>query len=98
MKANNVSNFFPHPFFRTSRSWKLFAVLAIVLACIALDDVPLDVQQQQAPGIVMFLIDDSGSMDWEFMCPEAEGKFRSTSDPDYEYVFANPGDHSYSSS
>lgn len=64
----------------------------IYASCIALDDVPLDVQEQAAPGIIMFLIDNSGSMDWEFSCPaELQGVFSG-----YEYVFSDAGDNTSS--
>ena len=90
-----------------AESWKTFAMLVIVVclaaaigsapvyaSCIDLDDVPLDTQEQEAPGIVMFVIDDSGSMDWEFICRgQTDGKFRGN----IEYLFANPGDNVYSS-
>jgi len=62
-------------------------------SCITIDDVPLDTQEQAAPGIVMFVIDDSGSMDWEYMCQgQIDGKFLGK----YEYIFADPGDNAYS--
>lgn len=61
-------------------------------SCIDLSDVPLDTLQQEAPGIVMFCIDDSGSMDWSMVCPppETNGVF----DENY-YIFKNPGDDHY---
>ncbi len=62
-------------------------------SCMDLADIPLDTQEQTAPGIVMFLLDDSGSMDWSTMCDpniENDGVFKG-----YEYVFANPGDDAY---
>ncbi|RJP87656.1 MAG: hypothetical protein C4518_11450 [Desulfobacteraceae bacterium] len=109
MKANNQGSSLSGRLSGIRQAWRLLAVLAVVwfgvcgvgvsrldAGCIALDDVPLDVQQQQAPGIVMFLLDNSGSMDWEFLCPEDSGVFRATSNPDYEYVFANPGDNTFS--
>ena len=53
-------------------------------------DYPLDIQTHPAPPNIMFVLDDSGSMDWEFMTPESGGKFN------YEYyVFDNPGDNAY---
>ena len=62
--------------------------------CMDLNDFPLDTLQQEAPGIVMIVIDDSGSMDWEYICQgSADGKFRGS----IEYVFADPGDNVYSS-
>lgn len=61
-------------------------------SCLDISDVPLDAQFQSAPGIIMFIIDDSGSMDWEFMCQsESNGLFSG-----YYYIFANPGDNAYS--
>ena len=33
-------------------------------SCIDLADVPLDAMEQSGPGIIMFVLDDSGSMDW----------------------------------
>ena len=53
-------------------------------------DLPLDAMLQPAPAILMFALDDSGSMDWEFMTPEIEGLFN-----DERYVFNNPGDNLY---
>ncbi|NOY68076.1 MAG: hypothetical protein GXP53_01080 [Deltaproteobacteria bacterium] len=62
-------------------------------SCISADlaDIPLDTQQQAAPGLVMFLIDDSGSMDWTYMTPQQDGVFNGK-----RYVFPNPGDNAYS--
>jgi type IV pilus assembly protein PilY1 len=64
-------------------------------SCIDLSDVPLDVLQEEAPGIIMFCIDDSGSMDWSMVCPppEPNGVF----DENY-YIFENPGDDHYTGS
>ena len=68
-------------------------VAGALASCMNLDDVPLDTMEQAAPGIVMFVIDDSGSMDWEFICQgSTDGKFRGN----YEYLFADPGDNVYS--
>ena len=36
---------------------------------------PMETKVQSAPPLVMFLMDDSGSMDWEVMTPEGDGKF-----------------------
>lgn len=36
---------------------------------------PMETKVQSAPPLVMFLMDDSGSMDWEVMTPESDGKF-----------------------
>ncbi|MHB8150431.1 MAG: PilC/PilY family type IV pilus protein [Desulfobulbia bacterium] len=61
-------------------------------ATLDISDVPLAAQVQSAPPNLMFLLDDSGSMDWEFLTPEGDGIFGS----EY-YVFDNPGDNVYSS-
>lgn len=63
-----------------------------VPAVLDISDVPLATQIQSAPPNLMFLLDDSGSMDWEFLTPEDDGIFSS----EY-YVFDNPGDNVYSS-
>lgn len=45
------------------------------VVCADLSDVPMDTQIRPAPANVLFILDDSGSMDWEFMTTENEGKF-----------------------
>ena len=60
--------------------------------CLDISDVPLDARFQGAPSVIMFVLDDSGSMDWEFMTQEDDGKFQG-----HEYVFDDPGDNVYSS-
>jgi len=35
--------------------------------CVAASDVPANAAVKPAPSLIMFLLDDSGSMDWEFM-------------------------------
>ena len=64
-----------------------------VAICVDISDSPLETQVQAAPPNIMFLIDDSGSMDWSFITPESDGKFQGSA-----YVFDNPGDNIYSSS
>jgi len=44
--------------------------------CLPISDVPLDTELQAAPANIMFILDDSGSMNWEFMTPESEGRFK----------------------
>jgi len=63
--------------------------------CVDISDTPLDARFQAAPANVMFVLDDSGSMDWTFMTPEDDGLFRPTG-PAYRYVFDDPDDHLYS--
>ena len=61
--------------------------------CVDISDIPLDVRFRSAPANIMFVLDDSGSMDWEFITPEADGLFEG-----FRYVFDNPGDNVYSDS
>ena len=55
--------------------------------CLDISDTPLDARFRAAPANIMFLLDDSGSMDWEFMTSEDDGTFQN-----YEYVFDDPGE------
>ena len=61
--------------------------------CVDIPDIPLDAWFRSAPANVMFVLDDSGSMDWEFMTTGGDGLF----DNYYYYVFdeAAPGDNVY---
>jgi len=43
--------------------------------CLPISDVPLDTELQAVPANIMFILDDSGSMNWEFMTPESQGTF-----------------------
>ena len=64
---------------------------ALEKICLDISDVPLDTQLQAAPANIMFVIDDSGSMDWEFMTTETEGIFGGN-----YYIFDDPGgDNNY---
>ena len=63
-------------------------------SCIDLADIPLDALEQAAPGLIMFVLDDSGSMDWSTMTPPTSGEDQGTFDG-MEYVFHNPGDDVY---
>jgi type IV pilus assembly protein PilY1 len=57
-------------------------------------DAPLDTRLKASPANIMFVMDDSGSMDWEVMTEELDGLF--TADGlQHEYVFDDPGDHLY---
>ena len=44
-------------------------------SCVDISDSPLSSQIQAAPASVMFILDDSGSMDWEMMTNESDGIF-----------------------
>ena len=59
--------------------------------CVDIPDIPLDAWYRSAPANVMFVLDDSGSMDWEFMTTDGDGLF----DDYYYYVFDDPGDNLY---
>ncbi|MBU0480363.1 MAG: thrombospondin type 3 repeat-containing protein [Proteobacteria bacterium] len=63
-----------------------------IVICPASDisDIPLDAQLTPAPANIIFVLDDSGSMDWEFVTRENNGLFNG-----YYYVFDNPGDNLY---
>ena len=61
--------------------------------CVDIADVPLDVRVKSAPPMVMFLLDDSGSMDWSILSPTG-GTYNG-----YNYIFDDPhGDGNYASS
>jgi Tfp pilus tip-associated adhesin PilY1 len=62
--------------------------------CADLSDIPLDTKFRAAPANIMFVLDDSGSMDWEFMTDENDGLFWAGSSRHY-YLFDNPGDNVY---
>lgn len=53
-----------------------------------ISDFPLDIQTRPAPPNIMFVLDDSGSMDWEFMTNQNNGVFSNI-----EYIFDDPGNH-----
>jgi len=62
-------------------------------SCMNLSDVPLESMEEEGPGLIMFVIDDSGSMDWSIMADpsiETNGVFQG-----YEYIFPDPGDNVY---
>ena len=72
-----------------------FTIIVTTLAgyAINISDSPMETKVQSAPPNIMFVLDDSGSMDWEFMTPENEGTFSSC-----EYLFDDPGDNTYETS
>ena len=55
-----------------------------------LADVPLDTRIRPQPAVIMFVLDDSGSMDWEFMTEEGDGLFN------WKYYLYNISDKLYS--
>jgi len=62
-------------------------------AGIDISDNPMETKVQSAPPLIMFVIDDSGSMDWEFMTEENEGLFSGR-----YYVFPESDPNAYSGS
>ena len=61
--------------------------------CVTISDIPLNSEIQAPPPNVMFLLDDSGSMDFTILMMsngETDGVFRG-----YQYVFDDPGDNVY---
>ena len=48
-----------------------------------ISDTPLEVKILSAPPNIMFVLDNSGSMDWEFMTDDVNGKFAGN----IEYLF-----------
>ena len=61
---------------------------------IQISDDPMDTQVQSAAANIMFILDNSGSMDWEFLTEDTDGKFEGN----IEYVFDDPGDNNYQTS
>jgi len=61
--------------------------------CRDISDIPLNALIKSAPANIMFVLDDSGSMDWEFITPENDGIFEGNERKYYYYVFDNPGDN-----
>ena len=59
---------------------------------IQISDDPMETQVQSGSANIMFVLDNSGSMDWEFMTAAADGKFEGS----IEYLFNDPGDNNYS--
>ena len=40
---------------------------AAVASCVNIADIPLETMEEEGPGMIMFVVDDSGSMDWSTM-------------------------------
>jgi len=68
------------------------AVFDLPAECSDLSSVPLSAIKHAAPANIMFMLDDSGSMDWEFLTEEPDGRFQGY------YYLTNPGDNVYPSS
>ena len=77
--------------------WAGVAAVAILMAggmvhAVDISDSPMDTKVEPAPPNIMFVYDNSGSMDWETMTQDTDGVFEGT----YEYLFDDPGDNAYS--
>ncbi len=75
--------------------------MAVALLCFArtgagldISDAPMDTKVMSAPPNIMFVLDNSGSMDWEVM---VQGEPDGTFEGNVEYIFNDPGDNEYSS-
>ena len=55
--------------------------------CVDASEIPASTARKPAPPMIMFLLDDSGSMDWEFMTNESSQLYKSRL-----YVYHYPGD------
>ncbi|MEE8306963.1 MAG: PKD domain-containing protein, partial [Gammaproteobacteria bacterium] len=58
-----------------------------IVGGVDLADSPLDVSLQSAAPNIMFVIDDSGSMDWEFMTPDGDDGLMWVGGDDYYYLY-----------
>jgi len=55
--------------------------------CMNISDIPLETLANPAPPIIMFVLDDSGSMDMDIMTKQKNGKFEISDDKIFHYVF-----------
>jgi type IV pilus assembly protein PilY1 len=63
--------------------------------CIDLADEPLEVSSMGAPGMIMFVYDNSGSMAWSLMTNEPNGLFHTPNTSDgYGYLYEEEADYS----
>lgn len=58
--------------------------------CPEIDDMPLDIQIESSPPNLLFMIDDSGSMDWEFSTTYQDGKIESAGGSIIAYLYDSP--------
>ena len=78
----------------------IMTLLTALLVChintagaVNISDEPMETQVESAAANIMFILDNSGSMDWEFLTEGTDGKFEG----DIEYLFDDPGDNTYTS-
>ncbi len=90
------------PLFRQPRRCLLTAAAGLILffsaaslvSGIEVSQIPMSQRLNPAPPNAMFVLDNSGSMDWEFMTTEDNGTFAGGGTV-YEYLFDNPGDNNF---
>ena len=58
--------------------------------CMTISDVPLETLANPGPPLILFVLDDSGSMDQDIMTDEDYGDFHPASGKDYYYVYYAP--------
>lgn len=81
------------------------AAAVLLLFCVSplwaidISQTPMARKIKPAPPNIMFILDNSGSMDWETMCAGDNGTFHATpgATQGYTYVYSDPGDNNYSS-
>jgi len=56
--------------------------------CITISDIPLEALANPAPPLIVFVLDDSGSMDWDIMTQEKNGVYYKPGGGMYYYVFS----------
>ncbi len=73
-----------------------FGIMGVISAwAIEISQTPMARKIMPAPANIMFILDNSGSMDWEMMVAgQANGTFPGP-DGGYTYVFSDPGDNNY---
>ncbi len=95
MPCNLFSKAFFHLFFL------FILIFAQPATAIDISNDPMDSIAKPAPSNIMFLLDNSGSMDWEYMTKDADngGLFRVSAGSNQikYYLYNNPGDNSYTS-
>ena len=76
----------------------IMTLLTALLVChintaeaVNISDEPMETQVESAAANIMFILDNSGSMDWEFLTEGTDGKFEGN----IEYLFDDPGDNNY---
>jgi type IV pilus assembly protein PilY1 len=74
-------------------SHEILALFDLPADCSDLASVPLGSLIHTGTPNIMFVLDDSGTMDFEFMTEENDGRFKN-----FKYVFDDPGDNVYDNS